>query len=79
MSALEQEIFDKLMQLDESARRRVIQLAEQSLSPASVSWLDQARALRSEMRTKYGKLSFSAAQMVNDVREERLNELMDRY
>jgi hypothetical protein len=31
------------------------------------------------MRAKYGKLTFSAAMLVDEVREERLSDLMDRY
>ncbi len=70
MSALEQEISEKLMALDETARRRMIRMAEQSLlSVMPVSWLDQARLLRAEMGRKYGTLTFSAAQMIDTIRE----------
>lgn len=81
MSALEQEIYEKFQQLDDEAKRRVLHmLAEQQANPAAQGdWLDEARALRAEMRTKYGKLAFSAAMLVNEDREERLNDLMDRY
>ncbi|MDX2163583.1 MAG: hypothetical protein SF162_19870 [bacterium] len=76
MSALEQEVLAKLMQLDEAARWRVLQVAAQTFSPpAADSWVDEAHALRMEMRVKYGTLSFSAAALVDEVREERLREL----
>jgi hypothetical protein len=79
MSALEQEILEKLMQLDEPARRRVIQLAEQSLVPEASNWLAETRALRAEMRAKYGKLDISIADLLDEAREERLNDLLDRH
>lgn len=82
MSALEQEIFEKLMQLDEPARRRIVQAAASTLpaeSAQSSDWLEAQRTIRAEMRAKYGVLQFSVADLVNEVREERLNDLTDRY
>ena len=81
MSALEQEIYEKFEQLDESAKERVVQTLadQQARTAAKGDWLTAARALRAEMRGKYGKLAFSAAMLINEVREERLNDLMDRY
>lgn len=67
------------MQLDEPARRRVIRLAEQSLIPNASNWLVETRALRAEMRAKYGKLDISVADLSDEAREERLNDLMDRH
>ncbi|MDZ4769842.1 MAG: hypothetical protein SGJ24_11995 [Chloroflexota bacterium] len=84
MSALEREVIEKFQQLDDEAQQRVgVLIAQQTeaRTPSSGAdrWLDGARALRAEMRARYGKLTFSAAMLVNEVREERLNELMDRY
>ncbi len=84
MSALEQEIYEKFQQLDDDAKQRVRALIDQrtaltSKQAESGDWLDEARTLRTDMHAKYGKLAFSAALLVNEVREERLNELMDRY
>lgn len=80
MSALEQEIYEKFQQLDDDAKQRVLQaLTQPQANVAKGNWLDETRALRAEMRAKYGKLAFSAAMLINEVREERLNDLMDRY
>lgn len=82
MFALEQEILEKLMLLDEPARRRIAQAAASTLpdeSALSSDWLEAKRAIRAEMRAKYGVLQFSVADLLNEVREERLNDLTDRY
>ena len=72
MSALEQEIYDKFQQLDDEAKQRVRATLAKSQPNAAEpgDWLDEARALRAEMRAKYGKLAFSVAMLVNEVREE---------
>lgn len=82
MSALEQEILEKLMLLDEPARRRIAQVVASTLpdeSPQSRDWLEAKRTIRAEMRAKYGVLQFSVADLLNEAREERLNDLTDRY
>ncbi len=74
MAAIEKEIIEKFRLLNKDAQKRVLaQLSEQ------LSWLDETRALRAEMRERYGKLAFSSAEVLNEIREERLNDLMDRY
>lgn len=45
----------------------------------STNWLENKRAIRAEMRAKYGTFQFSVAELVNETREERMNDLMDRY
>ncbi len=82
MNTLEREIIEKFQQLDKDAQQHVKTVIEQETeSPTVINdrWLADTRALRAEMHKKYGKLAFSAAMLVNEVREERLNELMDRY
>jgi hypothetical protein len=81
MSAAEQDVLNALLQLDAAARRRVVQAAASTLpddAPPSVDWLDIKRAIRAEMRAKYGALHISAADVLNAAREERLNDLTDR-
>jgi len=82
MSTLEQEILEKLMALDEPARRRIVQAAASTLpdeSAQSRNWLETKRTIRARMRAKYGVLQSSIADLLNEVREERLNDLTDRY
>jgi hypothetical protein len=83
MSALEQEILDKFHQLDVEAQKRVRTIIDQETAVQAQrsnpdEWLQNARALRAEMRAKYGKLAFSIAEVIADVREERLNDLINR-
>jgi hypothetical protein len=88
MSALEREIVGKFRQLDDEARRRL--LAELEREAASVQplpddalsladWLEGARALREEMRARYGQLSYSISDLIRDTHEERLDDILDRY
>jgi hypothetical protein len=79
MSALEQEIIAKFAQLDDEAKARVRSALVESPSTTEADWLEQARALREEMRAKYGTLRFSAVDLLNEAREERLNDLTRRY
>jgi hypothetical protein len=81
MSAAEQDVLNRLMQLDVHARRRVIHLAEQSLEPAlsEMEWLNQADQLRAKLAERHGPLQFSIVDLIHEVREERTNDLMDRY
>lgn len=84
MSALEQEIMEKFHQLDDVAQLRIRTLIERATEPplATVThehWLEDAQALRAEMSQKYGIFPFSIATLIDEVREERLDELMDRY
>ncbi len=82
MSALEQEILEQILRLDETSRRRIVEAAAATLRDkveTSPDWLEEIRTIRAEMRAKYGKSQFSVATLLNEVREERLNDLMDRY
>ena len=89
MSALEQEIIEKFRLLDKDAKQRVRQQIEQETSaedslnfsvmePMSPEdGLRWARAFRAELRTKYGERDvISSADILNEVREERLDDLM---
>lgn len=77
MSALEQEIIEKLMQLDEPARRRIIQLVETTWTEEANqpspwdAWLYTAQALRAEIQAKYGHhTGIDVTALVREVREE---------
>jgi hypothetical protein len=80
MSALEAEVLQKMLQLDETAQMRVMTVVMQHLQiHKKDTWLDEVRALRAEMEAKYGKLDVSVSSLLDEVREERLNDLLDRH
>jgi hypothetical protein len=75
MSALEAEVLEKMLKLDEPAQMRVMTVIMQHMQMhKSGNWLEAARALRAEMEAKYGKLDVSISSLIDEVREERLND-----
>lgn len=75
MSALEQEIWQKLHLLDRAAKERIFDSLKQELedSPAITleEWLEKAEAFSAELRTKYGERYFFNSQaMLDELREE---------
>jgi hypothetical protein len=85
MSALEDEIIAKFRLLDHAARERVLKQIEAELSetkPALLSpseWLKWARQFRAELQAELGAdTTVNTLDMLNEVREERLNDLMGR-
>jgi hypothetical protein len=76
MSALEQDILNRLMQLDHTARLRVIRAAEQmSAEPAAAPeswaiWLRETRRLRDSLQDQYGTLNIDVTALVREVRDE---------
>lgn len=85
MSALEQEIYDRFKLLDKDARQRVIlQLQHEaqennndSLKPFSpeegLAWL---RDFGAYIHKKYGDFGVSSVDLLEEAREERMNDLM---
>ncbi|MBZ0299425.1 MAG: hypothetical protein K8J31_06795 [Anaerolineae bacterium] len=82
MNTLEQEIIEKFRSLDESSKRRVrLQIEHETgkaaITPMSVEeWLEWARGFGNYVQEKYGRLSASSADLLNEAREERLDDLM---
>lgn len=81
MSALEQQIIEKLHQLDDAQKVEVlafidtIETHEKDVTLAK--WLDMARQSRAATRTKYGSdYVIDAQSLLDEVREERLDDLM---
>jgi len=77
MSALEQEILERLQQLDQDAQRRIIQLVEATWTeqanqpPPWDAWLHTAQALRAKIQVKYGHhTGIDVTALVREVREE---------
>jgi hypothetical protein len=81
MSALEKEIIEKFQMLDHEAQQRIRERIEQ-LAPAPSpvttlrTWLAEADQLRTRMSEKYGDFNLSIADLINEVREERLNDIL---
>jgi hypothetical protein len=79
---LEQALFEKIRQLSEAKQRAVLAFVEQQETSveapsAQTDWLESARALRRQLREKYGENHFGSVQdTIDAVREERLDDLM---
>jgi hypothetical protein len=73
MSALEQQIFDKIHQLDETQQQRLWEFL-QTLEPAPFSWHDWFREVenfQAELRAAYGDQHYFGAQdLLDELREE---------
>ncbi|MBI5670836.1 MAG: hypothetical protein HZC41_22825 [Chloroflexi bacterium] len=62
---------DKVITLLEQARAEVEQPRSETLS-----WLEQVRQLRAELSAKYGRREVSVVELLNEAREERLNDIL---
>jgi len=79
MSALEDEIIRRIRQLDEAQQRELLDKLVVFEEPEPDDWLERVRTLREELRAKYGVQPFgSVVDMVNEAREERLDDIMGR-
>ena len=82
MSALEQEVMEKIKLLDKDARQRVRHQLEQdvieeTLEPMSTEeWLEWAVAFGKYVEEKYGPNRISSVDLLEEAREERLNDIM---
>lgn len=62
---------DKIQVLLEQVRSEVEQPRNETLE-----WLDQARQLRAELRIKYGQRNVDIVSLLDEAREERLNDIL---
>ncbi len=75
---LEQEIVEQVRRLDAESQKRVLEFIQSLIQPVG-DWVEQVHALRVELQAKYGENFVIDSQAVLDeVREERLDDLMDR-
>jgi hypothetical protein len=82
MDALDLRIMERVARLNQHQKEnliRYIDLAERD-EPAQLTmgeWLEEARAFRAELEQKYGKDHyFDSLEVLDEIREERLNDLM---
>jgi hypothetical protein len=84
MSALEQEIYQKFRLLDKESQQRVIAHLEleaksdaPNLEPMPIKeWLKSLEELGEYIHNKYGPLPDNSVDLLNEAREERMNDLM---
>jgi hypothetical protein len=79
VSAIEKKILDKVRQLDIESQQRVLEYIESIEAPAITigEWLERIDALREQLDAKYGPNHFpSAADIIEEMREERLNDIL---
>jgi hypothetical protein len=76
MSALEQEIIEKLHQLQPNAQRRILAVIEQELTSEAPpfdyeAWFQEVEALRQQIRTSHGDLlpDIDVVGMLRDLRD----------
>lgn len=83
MSAVRQELLDQIDRLDEKQQRQLLEMvrvltARQQLTWAQ--WLELADQAQSELCTKYGdRHYFNSQAILDEVREERLDDLLGSH
>jgi hypothetical protein len=78
-ATVEQEIIEAVRQLDEERQKRVLEfIRDLSQSPLTLGeWLDRAQAFQDELRAKYGEdFVFNSQSVLDEIREERLDDIM---
>jgi hypothetical protein len=74
MTALEQEIFDRLIRLDADAQDSVLRFVEDLLRPETddlTEWLDGVRSIQADIQQQPGqRYRIDTLQLLHEVREE---------
>ena len=80
MSALEQEIIEKIRKLDEAQKKQILEFVrqvEEQQPTEEPNWLEAILTLEQQLTAKYGTNHFPpSADTINEIREERLNDIM---
>ncbi len=80
MSALEQELIEHIHNMNDEERKQVLEYIQKDIKPRQMTlgeWLKGAEALRAQLAIKYGPQHFpNAADVLEEIREERLNDIM---
>jgi Rad3-related DNA helicase len=80
MATAREELHALIDRLSEEDAERWLLEIQQSLpeeSKAMLEWLNQAEKLQNKLLSRYGEITDSVS-MLDEVREERLNDLMGR-
>ncbi|MBN1285211.1 MAG: hypothetical protein JXB47_07430 [Anaerolineae bacterium] len=76
---LAQQIMEQVQRLDSEQQRRVLEFVR-SLAvsrAATMDWWQSVETLQIELRAKYGEdFTFDSQTTLDEIREERLNDLM---
>ncbi len=82
MCAVRQELLNQIDQLDENQQQQVLEYVRVLAKPRQLTWakwLELADQAQDELRTKYGDHHyFNSQQILDEVREERLDDLLGR-
>jgi DNA-binding GntR family transcriptional regulator len=81
MSALEETLLQKFRNMDEYNQLRLLEFAERLETPKKSwdEWLKLANALHDELVAQYGENHyFNSVDVLNEIREERLDDIMGR-
>jgi hypothetical protein len=82
MTILEHELLETVKQLDTTHQEQVLAYARSLAQPGGPKldwddWLERAAAFQKRLRDKYGEQYYvGSAELLQEVREERLNDLM---
>ncbi|MCB9452775.1 MAG: hypothetical protein H6672_15155 [Anaerolineaceae bacterium] len=80
MSALEQEIIDRIRRMNEGQQRHILTLLDEVEGAQTIALgeaLRQIDTLRLQLEAKYGADHFtSAVDILDEIREERLDDIL---
>ena len=83
MSTVRQELLDQIDKLDEKQQQQLLENVRGLAKPQPltwVQWLERADQAQAALREKYGDQHyFNSQSILDEVREERLNDLMGRH
>lgn len=79
MSAIEQELIDKIRQLDDTQKIRVLEFVQEigKPTPTPEDWFERVEAFQAELRARHGSsFRINVQELLDEVREERLDDLL---
>lgn len=83
MSAVRQELLDQIDKLDEKQQQQLLEYVRVLSKPEALTWaqwLDLADQAQAKLRAKYGDQHyFNSQSILDEVREERLDDLLGRH
>lgn len=79
MSALEEELIEKIRKLDDAGKLRVLEFVNQ-VEPKEFdfdAWMEEVEEFQAQLRAKYGDdFAIDSVSLLHEAREERLNAIM---